>query len=158
MNSSFQRKHDPPKSYEGRYSTDVLTEKAYSFLEEAVDASDEKPFFLTIAPVAPHANIVMKGSALDPDHVFEFSAPISAERHQHLFADQTVPRTENFNPDFVSQPKTSFPGSFAHTDTFSAQLYSPRGLIGSRSFRNRMRQMWTTMIISSVSGCEHFRV
>lgn len=44
----------------------------------------------------------MKGTVLDPDHVFEFGAPVSAKRHQNLFSDEVVPRTDNFNPDLVS--------------------------------------------------------
>lgn len=82
--------------------TDVLTNKAFSLLDEAV--GDPKPFFLAIAPSAPHSNIVMKGSVLDPDHELTFSAPIAAERHQQLFKDLKVPRTPNFNPAHVCLP------------------------------------------------------
>lgn len=32
----------------------------------------------------------------------EFTPPIPAERHAHLFKDAKVPRTENFNPKFPS--------------------------------------------------------
>lgn len=102
MNSSFQHNTEKPRSYEGEYVTDVLAQKSYDLLEEAVQNLHEKPFFLTVAPIAPHADIQMKGSALDPDHVFEFDAPVSAKRHQHLFEDVKVPRTANFNPDRVS--------------------------------------------------------
>lgn len=102
MNSSFQSNTNKPRSYEGQYSTDVMAQKAYSLLDEAVHNPNEKPFFLTIAPVAPHADIQIHGSILDPNHVFEFSAPVSAKRHQNLFRNLKVPRTSNFNPDFVS--------------------------------------------------------
>ncbi|CZR65148.1 related to sulfatases [Phialocephala subalpina] len=100
LNSTFQRKGEEPKSYEGQYTTDVLAEKAFGLLDEAVQS--EKPFFLTIAPIAPHGNIYMNGSILDDNPVFEHTAPVSAERHQHLFKDVKVPRTENFNPDEAS--------------------------------------------------------
>ncbi|OIW33162.1 arylsulfatase-like protein [Coniochaeta ligniaria NRRL 30616] len=99
MNSSFQHNQDPPRSYEGRYSTDVLAEKAFRLLDEAVDDLDNKPFFLTIAPIAPHGNIYMNGSVLDENYTFEHGPPVAAERHRHLFQDVKVPRTANFNPD-----------------------------------------------------------
>ncbi|KAI1469794.1 putative arylsulfatase [Daldinia caldariorum] len=102
LNSTFQRNGEGPRSYEGQYSTDVLAEKAYGLLDEAVNAG--KPFFLVAAPVAPHANVVMKASASDShrdldDLPFEFTEPVPAERHKHLFKDKKVPRTANFNPD-----------------------------------------------------------
>jgi len=55
LNSSFQRNGDPPVSYEGHHSVDVLATKAYGFLDAAVEAGE--PFFLGIAPVAPHSNV-----------------------------------------------------------------------------------------------------
>lgn len=82
--------------------TDVLAQKAYNLLDKAMRDSHSRPFFLTIAPSAPHANIQMNGSILDDNPVFEFDAPVSAKRHQHLFQDEKVPRTSNFNPDKVS--------------------------------------------------------
>ncbi|EKD11969.1 arylsulfatase [Drepanopeziza brunnea f. sp. 'multigermtubi' MB_m1] len=97
LNSTFQHTGETPRSYEGQYSTDVLAQKAYSLLDHAVQA--EEPFFLTLAPIAPHANIEMNGSALDDGHTLKFGSPVSAERHKHLFKDVKVPRTESFNPD-----------------------------------------------------------
>ncbi|KAI1391544.1 Arylsulphatase [Hypoxylon trugodes] len=100
-NSTFQRKGEAPRSYEGHYSTDVLAEKAYGLLDDAVEAG--KPFFLVAAPIAPHANVEMNltsdGSHDLKDLPFEFTEPVPAERHKHLFQDEKVPRTANFNPD-----------------------------------------------------------
>ncbi|KAJ5833279.1 arylsulfatase [Penicillium riverlandense] len=97
LNSTFQRDRETPQSYEGEYTTDVLAQKANRLLDEAVDA--QKPFFLTIAPIAPHSNVFMDGTGLDDNPVFSFSAPISAKRHEHLFEDVLVPRTPSFNPE-----------------------------------------------------------
>ncbi|RYO97620.1 hypothetical protein DL765_011115 [Monosporascus sp. GIB2] len=102
LNSSYQRNRDPPVRHEGEYSVDVLAEKTYGFLEDAVNSG--KPFFLGVAPVAPHGNRVADLST--PDDVstasgapkVHFSAPVAAERHKDLFRDAKVPRTENFNP------------------------------------------------------------
>jgi hypothetical protein len=100
LNSTFQRDREAPQSYEGQYVTDVLAQKAYRLLDEASQTSGT-PFFLTIAPSAPHVNIEMNGNPFDDDFEVKFSAPISAERHQHMFKGQKVLRTKNFNPDYV---------------------------------------------------------
>ncbi|KAI1335281.1 arylsulfatase-like protein [Xylariaceae sp. FL0016] len=100
MNSTYQRNQDPPVSYEGQHSVDVLAKKALGLLEEANDAG--KPFFLGIAPVSPHANL-WAPSFKDGNHSditeIEFAPPVPAERHAHLFEGTRVPRTANFNPD-----------------------------------------------------------
>jgi len=103
LNSSFQRNHDPPTYHEGEYSTDVLAEKAYGFLDDAVEA--DKPFFLVVAPNAPHSNVAVDGdlNVINTDSV-RFGAPVSAERHKHLFKDVKIPRTPNFNPKEVCFP------------------------------------------------------
>lgn len=84
--------------YEGQHTSDIIASKAYGFLEDAV--KETKPFFLTIAPVAPHANVRIDRLDGDiEDIVAEFTPPIPAERHAHLFKGVKVPRTENFNPE-----------------------------------------------------------
>ena len=55
LNSTYQRNQEPPISHEGEYSVDVLAAKTYGFLEDAIDS--ERPFFLGVAPVAPHGNV-----------------------------------------------------------------------------------------------------
>ena len=100
LNATFQRNHDKPVSYEGKYSTDVLAQKAYAFLEDAVAA--KKPFFLGIAPTAPHSDVNIKENLINgnfSENSVVQSPPIPAERHKHLFEDVVVPRTPNFNPD-----------------------------------------------------------
>jgi arylsulfatase A-like enzyme len=102
LNATFQRNRDAPVSYEGKHSVDVLTEKALGFLDDG--ARGDRPFFLAIAPVAPHSNVEIKNSGKDGNDVRDahFAAPIPAKRHEHLFKDVKVPRTENFNPDSPS--------------------------------------------------------
>lgn len=101
FNSTFQRNHDPPISYEGKYTTDILANKAHHFLGDAL-VSDH-PFFLTIAPIAPHANVKHWTEDVDGKSVArsEIGPAIPAERHKHLLQDVEVPRTPNFNPDEV---------------------------------------------------------
>lgn len=128
MNSTFQKNTEAPVSHEGEYVTDVMAEKAYGLLNDAVNAANKKPFFLTIAPSAPHANIQMNGSVLDPGHTFKFSAPIPAERHKHLFKAISVPRTASFNPSKVCKPRTSlfkiFPGLTSMSTALRSELDS----------------------------------
>ncbi|KAK6219247.1 hypothetical protein LQW54_002235 [Pestalotiopsis sp. IQ-011] len=99
-NSTYQRNHDPPVSYEGRHSVEVLSEKALGLLDEAVEG--QKPFFLGVAPVAPHANIwapsFAEGKHTDIRDVV-FSVPEPEAKYEGLFKDAKVPRTDNFNPD-----------------------------------------------------------
>lgn len=104
LNATFQRNNQPPVSYEGQYSTDILAEKAYGFLEQGL-ASD-KPFFLVAAPVAPHSNVAL--GPLDPEdpNVLEkvrMIPPIPADRHKDFFPGAKVPRKANFNPTKASK-------------------------------------------------------
>lgn len=98
-NSTYQRNHEPPKSYEGQYTTDVITEKGLGFLNDALDS--DRPFFLTVAPIAPHANIdaaqLLSGGATI------MTEPIPDPSYRHLFEDVKLPRTPNFNPVNVSR-------------------------------------------------------
>ncbi|KAI9704560.1 MAG: hypothetical protein M1820_005473 [Bogoriella megaspora] len=80
----------PLVSYEGQYSPDMIAEKAYGFLDEATLHSE--PWFLGIAPIAPHSNVRFVEPA-------EFGMAEYAPRHAHLFKDYNIPRTANFNPD-----------------------------------------------------------
>ena len=98
LNSTWQRNRDPPVSYEGQYTTDILARKAKAFLHDAVKAA--QPFFLTIAPVAPHSTVeVHETSVIDPQGSFRITPPVSAERHKNLFKDVKIPRTDHFNPE-----------------------------------------------------------
>ncbi|KAL3441786.1 alkaline-phosphatase-like protein [Aspergillus insuetus] len=92
-NSVYQRNHDLPKSYAGRYTTDVTIEKALSFLDDAITNSKDRPFFLTVAPIAPHFEKQPDAAADEPLY-----PPVPAPRHAHLFTDAKVPRVPSFNP------------------------------------------------------------
>ena len=97
LNSTWQRNQDAPVRYKGRYTTDVIAEKARGFLKDAVDAG--KPFLLTIAPVAPHSNVEFNGNNFsDLGNSLRITPPISADRHKHLFEGVKIPRTDHFNP------------------------------------------------------------
>jgi len=108
LNASYQRNQDEPVSYEGQHTVDVLAKKALGFLDDAAASTSDRPFFLGIAPVAPHSNVQADLFSHDPDdlddidNIVAFTPPIPAERHAHLFPDAKVPRTPHFNPDAPS--------------------------------------------------------
>jgi N-acetylglucosamine-6-sulfatase len=79
---------------ESDYSTDVLRDRAVHFLEQ--QAGTSQPFFLLVAPKAPHAQ------AADGERKPALPAP----RHQHRFADINLPPNPSFNEHDVSdKPK-----------------------------------------------------
>ncbi|KAH8690578.1 putative arylsulfatase [Talaromyces proteolyticus] len=98
LNSVYQRNHHEPTSYAGRHTTDVITEKALGLLDDGIAGVESagRPFFVGIAPVAPHANM----NPSDPP--LKMTEPIPAERHKHLFKGVKVPRKPHFNPDTPS--------------------------------------------------------
>ncbi|PKX88330.1 sulfatase family protein [Aspergillus novofumigatus IBT 16806] len=87
MNATYQRNHDPPVSYLGRHTTEVLREKAMGFLEDALDG--ERPFFLAVAPIVPHSN--MNGTYGGGAGPMWMDEPIPEDRHKHLFPDAKKP-------------------------------------------------------------------
>ncbi|CAI7597267.1 unnamed protein product [Penicillium viridicatum] len=80
-----------PVKYDGKYSTDVISEKAEGFIDEAV--KHEQPWMLTVAPNAPHSN----GSHDSTRNANWFGEPEFAPRHADLFKDLQAPRDESFN-------------------------------------------------------------
>lgn len=82
---------EPPVSYAGKYNTDVVADKAYDLLDEAMSHDD--PWFLTIAPIAPHSNWVFD----EKRKTTYLSTPQCAYRHEHLFHDYQIPRGKAFN-------------------------------------------------------------
>ncbi|CAI0644619.1 unnamed protein product [Colletotrichum noveboracense] len=82
---------EPPVSYAGKYNTDVVADKAYALLEQALN--HDEPWFLTVAPIAPHSNWVFD----ERTNTTYLSTPQSAYRHEHLFHDYKIPRGKSFN-------------------------------------------------------------
>ncbi|KAH7628344.1 alkaline-phosphatase-like protein [Sordaria sp. MPI-SDFR-AT-0083] len=144
LNATFQRNRDAPVSYEGQYSVDVLAEKAYRFLDDAAQNVHKggRPFFLGIAPIAPHSNVEPRipssaAGALhrrptseedDIEKLVSFTPPIPAARHAHLFPDVVVPRTPHFNPSsrasgvsWISQLPVQSAENVAFNDHFYRQ-------------------------------------
>lgn len=85
------RNGNPPVDYSGNYSTDLLTEKALGFLDDALETPDQ-PWMLTVAPNAPHSN----GSST-AEGVHWFGDPEYPDRYADLFKNYKIPRDESFN-------------------------------------------------------------
>jgi N-acetylglucosamine-6-sulfatase len=72
------------------YQTDVLARKAAGFVREAANA--DEPFFLVVAPTAPHKESdVRVGPSVAPPR-----DPRPASRHLGTFADEPLPRPPSF--------------------------------------------------------------
>ncbi|OAQ59462.2 arylsulfatase [Pochonia chlamydosporia 170] len=83
-----------PILYRGYHQTDVIRAKTMSRLEYLTDKQD-KPFYLTIAPVSPHVEI--RG------------LPVPLARHAKGFPNATAPQGRNFNPsDALTAQKPSW--------------------------------------------------
>ncbi|GKT45743.1 arylsulfatase [Colletotrichum spaethianum] len=95
LNATFQRNQSPPQTFPGEYSNDLVADRALGFLDDALKFNGSKPFFLGVAPIGPHNN------GLGGETSAGATPPIPAKRHENLFANVTVPRTYNFNPEKV---------------------------------------------------------
>ncbi|KAJ4245524.1 hypothetical protein NW762_014033 [Fusarium torreyae] len=90
-NGKISHNGEEPVSLAGQYSTDVIAERAKSWLSEAIEA--DQPFFLTVSPIAPHSNWV-----IDVERDLSYlEEPKPAPRHQDLFKDYAIPRDPSFN-------------------------------------------------------------
>ncbi|KAJ7257648.1 arylsulfatase [Mycena rebaudengoi] len=98
LNSTWQTGTDAPETFPGQHIQDLTNERAYALPDEAVE--QDAPFFLTIAPVAPHAQFIDNPS--NPPLFTDVSPPIPQEKFRNSFPDAKVPRTPNFNPEVPS--------------------------------------------------------
>ncbi|KAJ4996315.1 Arylsulfatase [Colletotrichum sp. SAR 10_66] len=83
-----------PRHYPGFHQTDIVRAQSLDRLQYLT--SQEKPFFLTIAPTVPHEN-------------YNFYAPVPLLRHKGLFPNVTSPKPPNWNPpDELQKQKSSW--------------------------------------------------
>jgi arylsulfatase A-like enzyme len=124
----FQRNEERPVLHNNTHSTDLIHEKSLAFLEEATQNPDS-PFFLTIAPIAPHSDYTVDVNiGGEPPIGIDIQPPVSAARHVSLFADATVPRGPSFNPDVPSGVDriAAMPLLTAENITYNDHLYRQR--------------------------------
>ncbi|KAJ3029766.1 UNVERIFIED_CONTAM: hypothetical protein HDU68_011181 [Siphonaria sp. JEL0065] len=106
----FAKNGETVDDFEGQFQVDVVRDKALNILSSALKAVDEKPFFLYLAPTAPHTEMLYNKNGQQVNEPTTkpyqsksaFTEPVPAKRHEHLFPDVKVPRRENFNTADVS--------------------------------------------------------
>ena len=86
FNTTMSRNGGLPVKYPNQYNTDLVAKKAAGFLSEALN--HERPWFLTVTPIAPHAVT----NVIPSKHEQWFGPPGVAPRHADLFKGYTVPR------------------------------------------------------------------
>ncbi|CAN8104300.1 unnamed protein product [Discula destructiva] len=91
-NPIYQQDTDAPVQHHDEHTSDLITDKAQGLLSKAIAAGN--PFFLGVAPVAPHSDVRADRHVGLP----LMTEPVPAERHKGLFKDVKIPRTDNFNP------------------------------------------------------------
>ncbi|ORY86729.1 putative arylsulfatase precursor [Leucosporidium creatinivorum] len=97
-NASFSHNGEPVVYHPDEYSTDLVAERALGHIEKAT-ANPDKPFFIGVAPIAPHSHI----GIVDHTDQILFDMPQSAPRHQHLFKDVKLDYSRaSHNPDHPS--------------------------------------------------------
>ena len=103
-NASMSRNGNAPVNYLGQYSNDLVANKAYGFLDDAITAG--KPFFLGVAPIAPHCEFRFPAceSPLHSLH-YRVASDISKGRQQHQATQPATPTSSTASPS--PEPQTS---------------------------------------------------
>ncbi|HVM39930.1 MAG TPA: sulfatase [Acidimicrobiia bacterium] len=86
-----------PRQYgeeEGDYQTDVLADIAVERIERF--AEDDRPFFLSVAPLAPHST-----GRIDADEGLTNMPPVPAPRHAGRFDGEPLPASPAFDEEDV---------------------------------------------------------
>ncbi|RVX74102.1 hypothetical protein B0A52_01934 [Exophiala mesophila] len=94
-NTCWQADQNPPIWRAGEYNTDIVADASLKFLDEA--SKSDRPFFMGVAPIAPHTEVEFLES--QPQPLARFIPPVPAKRHEGLFADAIIPRGPSFNPE-----------------------------------------------------------
>jgi N-acetylglucosamine-6-sulfatase len=83
------------RTHPGVYSTDFITARANELIAAAAPGS--RPFFMSVAWVAPHS-----GAPRDPDDPPGLATPSPAPQYANVFASTPLPRPASFNEVDIS--------------------------------------------------------
>ncbi|KAJ6437391.1 arylsulfatase [Purpureocillium lavendulum] len=89
LNSTWALDNGDWESHLGVNAIDVTTQHSVDMLQRA--SSDDKPFFMVVAPAVPHVGINATGNG-------QTFFPIPQDKWKRAFSDKIVPRTPNWNP------------------------------------------------------------
>lgn len=88
------------------YQTDVYADKAVDLIKQR--APKRMPFFLNIAPLAPHVEVFDRGESGGDDFPTPtFPNPRPAPRDEHAFSHEKLPHSPAFNEGNVSDKPTA---------------------------------------------------
>lgn len=82
------------------YQTDVYADKAVDFIQRRAPAS--QPFYLSIAPLAPHVEVFHRDDGNDDAETPQYPNPRPAPRHRSRFQSENLPKPPSFNEADVS--------------------------------------------------------
>lgn len=102
-NTSITHNNEAPRVI-ANYSTDLARDYALGYLDTISAArlrGDSAPFFVGIAPIAPHFVSGPRGNASNPDFFITYP-PIPAPRHANLFNTSTLPPKSSYNANVSS--------------------------------------------------------
>ncbi|KAG2435121.1 hypothetical protein HXX76_007206 [Chlamydomonas incerta] len=90
----------PPTMYPAQYVTDVVGAKARALLRSAAAdaAATGRPFYLQVAPPAPHHSMHYDFNATGGLRARHWYPPVPADRHWEAFSGAALPRPDSFNP------------------------------------------------------------
>jgi arylsulfatase A-like enzyme len=87
------------------YSTDVLADEAVAQIRDRAD--DERPFFLSFTPLAPHAEAPEAHAAADGTPSGGFTTPLAPARHADSFSAADLPRPPSYDEEDVGDKPIS---------------------------------------------------
>lgn len=122
----FSTNGEAPVFYKDAYQTDVIHAKTRAALKRVEE--QDKPFFLWVAPMAPHGEFVIGNNG-----GISTQPPVPAARHANLFKDAKIPRTPHFNPS--KQVKTA--SYWKDLERFNATLVEEF----DETYRKRLRAL-----------------
>ncbi|KAL0081030.1 secreted arylsulphatase [Phycomyces blakesleeanus] len=122
----FSRNGEPPVYYNNTYQTDVIHAKARDALKRQRDT--DKPFFLWVAPMAPHGQFFIGDNGS-----IETMPAVPATRHANLFKDVKIPRNPNFNPENQTKTASFWKDMERLNDTIVEEL--------DEAYRDRLRAL-----------------
>ncbi|KXZ41196.1 hypothetical protein GPECTOR_660g786 [Gonium pectorale] len=94
---AFSLNGGEPRMYPAQYVTDVLASKAEALLRSAAADPAGRPFYMQVAPPAPHHSMHYDYAPNGTLAARHWYPPVPAARHWELFSDAALPRPPSFN-------------------------------------------------------------
>ncbi|KAI8978063.1 alkaline-phosphatase-like protein, partial [Pilobolus umbonatus] len=122
----FSTNGEAPVYYPDAYQTDIIHAKTKAALKRIEQT--EEPFFLWVAPMAPHGEFKLYDNG-----TMKTGPAVPAARHAHYFNNTKIPRTPHFNPSI--QGKTA--SYWKRMDQLDDHLVEEL----DEAYRNRLRAL-----------------